>query len=52
VRSELDGVSVLLFYLARPTVKQQDGNHLAFWRDYLQAQGAEVEGVEKIYGDR
>jgi hypothetical protein len=52
VRSELDGVSVLLYYLARPAVKQQDGNHLAFWRDYLQAQGAEVEGVEKIYGDR
>lgn len=52
VRSDLNGVSVLLFYLSRPTVKQQNAQHLAFWRDYLQAQGAEVEGVEKIYGDR
>ena len=52
VRSDLDGVSVLLYYLARPTVKEQNSNHLAFWRDYLQAQGAEVEGVEKIFGDR
>jgi hypothetical protein len=52
VRSDLEGVSVLLYYLARPTVKQQDQNHLAFWRDYLQAQGGEIEGVEKIFGDR
>jgi hypothetical protein len=52
VRSDLSGISVLLYYLARPTVKQQDQNHLAFWRDYLQAQGAEVDGVEKIFGDR
>jgi hypothetical protein len=52
VRSDLNGVSVLLYYLARPTVKQQDSNHLAFWRDYFQAQGAEVESVEKIFGDR
>jgi hypothetical protein len=52
VRADLNGVSVLLYYLARPTVKQQDKSHLAFWRDYLQAQGAELEGVEKIYGDR
>jgi hypothetical protein len=52
VRSDLGGVSVQLYYLARPTVKQQDQNHLAFWRDYLQAQGAEVEGVKKIFGDR
>jgi hypothetical protein len=52
VRSDLGGVSVQLYYLARPTVRQQDGNHLAFWRDYFQAQGAEVEGVKKIFGDR
>jgi hypothetical protein len=52
VRSDLGGVSVLLYYLARPTVKQQNQQHLAFWRDYLQAQGAELEGVEKIFGDR
>jgi hypothetical protein len=52
VRSDLSGVSVLLYYLARPTIKAQDQNHLAFWRDYLQAQGAELEGVEKIFGDR
>jgi hypothetical protein len=52
VRSDLSGVSVLLYYLARPSVKQQSSAHLAFWRDYLQAQGADVEGVEKIFGER
>jgi hypothetical protein len=52
VRSDLSGVSVLLYYLARPSVKQQSSAHLAFWRDYLQSQGAEIEGVEKIFGER
>jgi hypothetical protein len=52
VRSDLDGVSVLLFYLVRPSVKQQSSAHLAFWRDYLQSQGAEVEEVQKIFGER
>jgi hypothetical protein len=52
VSSDLNGVSVLLYYLARPTVKQQDQNHLAFWRDYFQAQGAELEEVTKVVGDR
>jgi hypothetical protein len=51
VRSDLDGVDVLLYYLARPSVRQQDRAHLGFWRDYLTSQGAEVLGVEKIYGE-
>jgi hypothetical protein len=52
VRSDLNGVSVLLYYLARPTVKEQDREHVGFWRDYFQAQGAEVEAIEKVYGER
>jgi hypothetical protein len=52
VRSDLNGVDVLLYYLARPTVKQQNRNHLQFWRDYFESQGAEVEGIDKVYGDK
>jgi hypothetical protein len=52
VRSDLGAVTVQLYYLTRPTVEQQDGTHLAFWREYLQAQGAELEGVQRIFGDR
>jgi len=52
VRSDLNGVSVLVYYLERPIVDQQDRRHLEFWRDYFQSQGAEIEGVEKIFGAR
>ena len=52
VRADLNGVSVLLLYLARPTVKEQDRGHLVFWRDYFESQGAEVEAVERIFGAR
>jgi hypothetical protein len=50
VRSDLNGVAVLVYYLARPTVEHQNKRHLEFWRDYFQSQGAELEGVEKIFG--
>jgi hypothetical protein len=52
VRSDLAGVSVLVFYLARPAVAQQDPRHIAFWDEYFQAQGATLAGVEKIFGDK
>jgi hypothetical protein len=52
VRSDLEGVSVLLYYLVRPTVKEQDRKHIAFWESYFQAQGAELEAVEKVFGDK
>jgi hypothetical protein len=52
VRSDLDEVSVLVYYLVRPGVKQQDRKHLEFWDDYFQFQGAEMEPVEKVFGDK
>jgi hypothetical protein len=52
VRSDLSGVSVLVFYLTRPGVEQQDRRHIAFWDGYFQAQGARMDGVEKVFGDK
>jgi hypothetical protein len=52
VRSDLEGVSVLVFYLVRPGVAEQDRRHIAFWDSYFQAQGADMEPVEKVFGDK
>jgi hypothetical protein len=52
VRSDLKGVNVLVYYLVRPGVKEQDRNHLAFWDEYFHFQGADMEPAEKVFGDR
>ncbi|MGH7510512.1 MAG: hypothetical protein ACREMZ_13725 [Gemmatimonadales bacterium] len=52
VRADLAGVSVLVYYLARPEVPEQDRRHIAFWDAYFQSQGATVEAVEKVFGDK
>jgi hypothetical protein len=52
VRSDLSGVSVLIYYLVRPTVKEQDPKHIAFWDDYFRFEGAKMEPMEKVFGDR
>ena len=52
VRSDLKGVSVLVYYLVRPDVKQQDRKHIDFWDDYFEFQGARLEPMEKVFGDR
>jgi hypothetical protein len=52
VRANLQGVSVQLLYLVRSGQARQGSNHLAFWQEYLQSQGAEVELVERVFGDR
>jgi hypothetical protein len=52
VRSNLHGVSVHLHYLVRAGMEQQNRDHLAFWQDYFQDQGAELEAVEKVFGDK
>jgi hypothetical protein len=52
VRADLHGVSVLLLYLVRADQPRQGSRHLAFWQDYLQSLGAEVEAVERVFGDR
>lgn len=52
VRAELDGVSVMMYYLIRSTAPKQTPEHLQFWRDYFRFQGAEIESVNKVFGDR
>ena len=52
VRSDLQDVSVLVFYLVRPGQAQQNREHIAFWESYFHAQGAAVEGVEEVFGDK
>jgi hypothetical protein len=52
VRSDLEGVSVLVYYLVRPGVAEQDRKHIAFWDAYFHAQGADMEPVEKVFGDK
>ncbi len=52
VRSDLRDVSVLVFYLARPKVPEQNREHIAFWDSYFQEQGATVEAVERVFGDK
>lgn len=52
VRADLEGVSVVAYYLVRPEVSKQDGAHVAFWEAYFASQGAELEAVEKVFGDK
>jgi hypothetical protein len=52
VRADLQGVSVLIYYLARADVAKQNRAHLAFWEDYFQSQGASVQSVDKVFGDK
>jgi hypothetical protein len=52
VRSNLDGVQVQLYYLNRSSLHVQGISHIQFWDEFFAAQGATVQGVERIYGDR
>jgi hypothetical protein len=52
IRANLDGVSVEVLYLTRPTVATQGREHVRFWEEYFRSQGAVVESVEKIFGDK
>ncbi|HEY0351675.1 MAG TPA: hypothetical protein VGC48_06105 [Gemmatimonadales bacterium] len=52
VRSDLSGVSVLLYYLVRPKVEDQGPKHIAFWEDYFRFEGAKMEPMEKVFGDK
>jgi hypothetical protein len=51
VRGDLNDVSVAIYYLVRPSVTTQGVAHVQFWVDYLQAQGATVDSVDKVFGD-
>jgi hypothetical protein len=52
VRSDLQGVSVSIYYLARAASNTQGRSHIDFWDSFFAAQGAAVESVQKVYGDR
>ena len=52
IRGDLKGVSVILVYLVRSNAPKQSPEHLRFWRDYFRFQGAEIESVDKVFGDR
>jgi hypothetical protein len=52
VRTDLTGVSVLLYYLVRPKVEGQGPKHIAFWEDYFRFEGAKMEPMEKVFGDK
>jgi hypothetical protein len=52
VRADLDSVHVDLYYLRRSGLAAQGTDHIRFWEEYLSAQGATVDSVESIYGDK
>jgi hypothetical protein len=52
IRADLQGVSVLIYYLVRSTAPKQNPEHLGFWRDYFHFQGATIESVDRVFGDK
>ncbi len=52
VRADLRGVSVFVYYLVRANVPTQNRGHITFWDNYFQAQGATLETVDKVFGDK
>ena len=52
IRGDLQGVSVLIYYLVRSNAPKQSPEHLGFWRDYFRFQGATIESVDRVFGDR
>jgi hypothetical protein len=52
VRADLQGVSVLVYYLIRSIPPKQTPEHLGFWRDYFRFQGATIESVDRVFGDK
>lgn len=52
LRTELQGVDVQLFYIQRPaTARLQGRQHLEFWLQFFDAEGASVSHVKKVSGD-
>jgi len=50
VRSNLDGVSVTIYYIERRDHAVQGIRHVQFWEDFFTTQGAQVDLVDKLYG--
>jgi hypothetical protein len=52
IRGDLQGVSILIYYLVRSNAPKQSPEHLGFWRDYFRFQGATIESVDRVFGDK
>ena len=52
VRADLHDVSVYIYYLIRSDVATQSRFHLKFWEAYFRYQGAIVESLQKVFGDK
>jgi hypothetical protein len=52
IRGDLQGVSVLIYYLVRSQAPKQTPEHLGFWRNYFRFQGATIESVDRVFGDK
>ena|SRR5436189_58269 len=52
VRADLADVHVFIVYLNRPFVGTQGRQHMAFWQRYFEYQGAVVDSVEQLFGEK
>ena len=52
IRGDLKGVSVIVLYLVRSQAPKQTPEHLGFWRSYFRFQGATIEEVDRVFGDK
>lgn len=52
VRADLSDVSVVILYLARSSRSVQGRDHVAFWDTYFSDQGASINAVRRVFGDR
>ncbi len=52
IRSDLAGINVYLFYFVRPRSSQIWPDHYRFWEDYFTSQGASLESIKPIYGEK
>ncbi len=52
VRSDLHGVDVSLLYLSRSALPFTRSHHVSFWEEFFRAQGASVNSVDTIFGDK
>ncbi len=52
VRADLTGVNVTVLYLVRTRAPQPWPAHRLFWEQYSQAQGATIDRIEPVFGDK
>jgi hypothetical protein len=52
VRANLSNVRVTVVYLVRSGAPQKWPNHRLFWEEYFAAQGASLDQIEPVFGDK